>query len=159
MRPHEIFATMPPERAEALLRQLAEKSPEMFRQVVGAAAASMKSRPQYLMKQPFDKRAAAVRRCLSRVAASPVAEEMLAVYFLECRPELLTEWLDQIGLEHEDGILKGDEAPPEPDAAELTKHVGDYRGKDDDPDRDLLLRAFAAQTSIEWPGLEAALAD
>ena len=28
-----------------------------------------------------------------------VAEEMLAVYFLECRNDLLTEWLDLLGLE------------------------------------------------------------
>lgn len=154
MRPHEIFASMTPEHAESVLKTLNEQSPGMFVQVVHAAAAGMKSRPQFLMKQPFPKRAAAVRRALSRVAAAPVAEEMLATYFLECKKELLGEWLDLIGLEHEEGALK-DANPSEPPQAEIEKHVASFRAKDEDPDRELLLQAFEAQSSIDWPQLQA----
>lgn len=154
MRPHEIFASMSPEHAEAVLHKLNEQSPGMFIQVVHAAAASMKSRPQFLMKQPFPKKASAVRRALARVAAGPVAEEMLAVYFLECRAELLGEWLDLVGLEHENGALK-EGNPTEPPQAEVEKHVASFRAKDDDSDRELLLQAFEAQSSIDWPHLRA----
>jgi hypothetical protein len=157
MRPHEIFASMSPERAEAVLQTLNEQSPGMFVQVVHAAAASMKSRPQFLMKQPFAKKAAAVRRALARVTAGPVAEEMLAVYFLECRAELLGEWLDLVGLEHEDGALR-DANPSEPPQAEIEKYVTSFRAKDDDADRELLLQAFEAQSSIDWPHLSALIA-
>ncbi len=156
MRPHEIFARMSPERAESFFEILAEKSPGMFMQAVHAAAGAMKSRPQFLLKQSFPKQAAAVRRAFSRVAAGTVAEEILATYFLECRSEVLTDWLDRIGLEHEDGILK-DGNPPQPSEADLQKHVSAYRGKDRDPDRELLLQAFAAQSSIDWPALSALL--
>ncbi len=156
MRPHEIFAAMSPERAEAVLGSLAKQSPALFLQAVHAAAAAMNSRPQYLMKQPFAKRVTAVRRALSRVAAGAVAEEILAVYFLECRKELVAEWLDLIGLEHEEGVLKQSNPPPPPEA-ELNEHVGIFRTAADDPDRELLLQAFAAQTSIEWPALSALL--
>ncbi len=157
MRPHEIFAAMTPERAEAVFAVLEEQSPAMFAQAVHAAAAALKSRPKFLMKQPLAKKAAAVRRTLARVAANPVAEEMLAIYFLECRKEVLAEWLDLLGLEHEEGALKEAE-PRQPDSADLTKLVETFRAKDDDPDRELLLLAFAAQTSIEWPALDALLA-
>jgi hypothetical protein len=157
MRPHEIFAAMPPEHAEAFFGRLADESPAMFSQAVQAAAIALKSRPRFLMKQPLPKRVAAVRRALARVAAGPVAEEVLAVYFLECRKDMLAEWLDAIGLEHEDGVLAAD-APPSPDRATLEKVVGDFRGRDDDPDRTVLLHAFAAQSAIDWPALDALLA-
>jgi hypothetical protein len=156
MRPNEIFASMKPEHAEAFFGRLAKESPAMFSQAVYAAAIALKSRPQFLMKQPMPKRAAAVRRALARVSSAPVAEEILAVYFLEGRKEVLTQWLDQIGLKHEEGVLE-ESAPSQPDEAELKKHAEAYLAIDDDPDRDLLLRAFAAQSSIDWPGLEALL--
>ena len=35
--------------------------------------------------------------------------------------------------------------------------VDDFLGADDDPDRDLLLRAYAAQAAVEWPALDARL--
>ena len=154
MRPHEIFAAMSEEQSESFFQRLADESPMTFTQAVAGAAAAMNSRPQYLFKQPMPKRVAAVRRALSRVAAKPLAEEILAVYFLECRKEFLTQWLDQLGLEHEDGVL-ADSAPECPDAEKLKKEVESYRGLDDDPDRELLLRAFASQSAIDWPALDA----
>jgi hypothetical protein len=156
MRPHEIFAAMSPEHAEKFFAGLAEKSPAMFAQSLHAAAAALKSRPQYLTKQPMAKRAAAVRRVMSRVSSAPVAEEMLAVYFLECREDLLVEWLDLVGLKHEKGALE-EASPAEPAEAELDTHVKAFREKDEDPDRELLLQAFAAQASIDWPVLDGLL--
>lgn len=154
MRPHEIFAAMPPEQSETFFARLAEESPLTFTQALAGAASAMNSRPQYLLKQPMAKRVATVRRALSRVAAKPLAEEILAVYFLECRKELLTQWLDQLGLEHEDGVLEQSE-PESPEPDQLEKDVEVFRGQDDDPDRELLLRAFASQSAIDWPALDA----
>jgi hypothetical protein len=156
MRAHQVFAAMEPAHAETVLRAIAEHSPAVGAQAVAVAAAAMNARPVYLRKQPFPKRAAAVRRALARVSASEMAEEILAVYFLECRKALLLEWLGHIGLEHEDGALKED-APPQPDEASLRDAVATFRGADDDPDRELLLRAFAAQTTVDWPALDALL--
>jgi hypothetical protein len=101
-----------------------------------------------------------VRRALARVAASDVAEELLAVYFLDCRKELLVEWLDAVGLEHEEGSLKAD-SPACPEPARLDAALERFRGAakpDGDAgdrfERELLLRAFAAQTAVDWPALE-----
>jgi hypothetical protein len=156
MRSFQVFARMTPDQATAMLRGLNEKVPVMFTQAVHAAAAALKSRPVFLMKQPFEKRAAAVRRTLARVAANDVASEILAVYFLECRKELLIEWLDLLGIEHEEGTLAEDE-PAAPEDAKLDEAVAAFRAADDDPDRELLMQAFAAQEAIEWPSLDAQL--
>jgi len=157
MRAYQVFAAMEPAHAEAVLATLAEKAPAATAQAVAIAAATMNARPQYLRKQPPSKRAAAVRRALARVKANDMAEEMLAVYFLECRKELLAEWLGLVGLEHEDGILQ-DDTPAAPSAADLKAAVDKFRSADDDADRLLLLRAFAAQTSIDWPDLDVLIA-
>ena len=43
--------------------------------------------------------------------------------------------------------------------AKLTKATKAFRTKDDDADRELLLAAFAAQSSIDWPDLDALLGE
>jgi len=154
MRSFQVFAAMSQEQAADLLHVLNEKAPGVYVQAVAAASAAMKARPVYLMKQPAAKRAQAVRRALSRVSANIVAGEILAVYFLECRKDLLVSWLDTIGLEHEDGGLAED-APPQPDKKKLDAAVDTFLAVDEDPDRRLLLAAFAAQDAIEWPDLDA----
>lgn len=154
MRSFQVFAAMTPEQATVMMTSLKEKVPGMFTQAIAAAAAAFKARPVYIARQPIEKQAASVRRALSRVSASAFAEELLAIYFIECRKELLVEWLDSIGIEHEDGTLTEDE-PKQPTKAALGKAVKAFRAVDDDPDRDLLLAAFAAQSSIDWPELEA----
>jgi hypothetical protein len=157
MRNYQIFGSLSEEHALRLMRTLAEKSPGVFAQALAAASAALRARPVYLQRQPFEKRAAAVRRALARVASEPVAGELLAVYFLDCRKELLVEWLDALGLEHEEGILSAD-APAQPPVAELRDTVAKFLAVDPDPDRRLLLAAFAAQAAIDWPELEALLA-
>ncbi|MBW2291158.1 MAG: hypothetical protein JRG94_02480 [Deltaproteobacteria bacterium] len=154
MRAFQIFAAMDPERAESFFRAIAEKAPGSFTQAVYAAATVFKSRPNFVIKQPFPKRAAMVRRALARVSSNPVAEEMLAIYYLECRKDILIEWLDALGIEHEEGSLKEDN-PVEPAADKLELTIKEFCGKDDDLDRGLLLKAFASQPVINWPVLDA----
>jgi hypothetical protein len=43
---------------------------------------------------------------------------------------------------------------PTPPDAELREKVARFRAADGDEDRELLLRAFAAQTAIRWPVLD-----
>ena len=153
MRSFQVFAGMQKDHAERMLRKLSQTVPPVFREAVDAAALASKSRPTYLRGRPFDRRAEAVRRALSRVAGNPLADEILAVYFLECRKELLLEWLDVAGLAHEDGALEDDE-PAQPEEADLRSAVEKFLGGDDDEDRPLLLRAFAAQQAVDWPLLD-----
>jgi hypothetical protein len=156
MRSYQVFAAMSPDRSQAVLHKLSDQVPQMFKQALIAASASMSARPVYLQRQPFEKQAQAIRRALSRVAANAIAEELLAVYFLECRKELLIEWLDALGIEHDEGSLNED-TPETPSSATLKKAHDKFCAVDDDDDRQLLLSAFAAQSAIDWPDLESLL--
>ncbi|MEZ4333998.1 MAG: hypothetical protein R3F35_19770 [Myxococcota bacterium] len=154
MRPHQIFAAMSQEKCGRIMEKIAEQSPEAVKQTVAAAAIALKFRPQFLLKQPVEMRVSSVRRALSRTSANALAEELLAVYFLKCRLDLLGEWLDLVGLEHEEGILKADVVPSPPED-ELREKVARFLGAGADDDRPLLLEAFAAQTAVQWPVLDA----
>ncbi|HIL80276.1 MAG: hypothetical protein ABGX04_00055 [Myxococcales bacterium] len=156
MRPHQIFSAMSPEDSERIMARILEEAPDVFRQTVAAAAAALKFRPQYLQKQPVAKRVAAIKRSMARPSASPLAEELFAIYFLKCRIELLTQWLDLLGLKHEDGILTDDDVNC-PEAAELEKKVAEFRSSNDE-DCELLLQVFAGQAAIDWPALDALIA-
>jgi hypothetical protein len=153
MRAYQVFAWLPPERAAGLFSTLREKAPAAFQQALAVASGALKARPVYLAKQPFEKQAEAARRALSRVVANLVAEEVLATYFLECQRELLVEWLDTLGIAHEQGSL-AEERPAEPPAHALRRSLDAFRAKDADWNRELLLRAFIAQEAIDWPELE-----
>ena len=165
MRPFEIFRAMAPEQALHFCRGLSDSAPASYAQALALAGAAMRARPVFLKKQPFERRAEAIRRALARVASNELAEEFLAVYFLECRNGLLVEWLDGLGIAHEDGVLSDAEIAA-PEDVMLRKAVETFRGDDgteeptpgDAADRRLLLYAFAAQSSIEWPTLDELLA-
>ncbi len=154
MRSYQVFLEMTPERAAQVMAVVMEKSPAVYTQAVAATSAAMNARPKFLMRQPPEKRADMVRRTLARVRANDLAEEVLAAYFLEGRKELLIEWLDLVGLEHEDGVLK-DENPGPPPRKRLEEAVASLLRGDGAEDRKLLLRAFAAQSAIDWPDLAA----
>ncbi len=158
MRSFQVFAAMSPDESESFFARIQESAPAIFAQSIHAASTALKTRPAFMMKQPFAKQASAVRRALSRVAGNPLADETLAMYFLEVRKELLVEWLDTAAVSHEDGALTED-APPEPDPKKLRDAVSGFRKADDDGDRELLLRAFAAQASIAWPVLDELIAE
>ena len=156
MRSHQVFVQMTSERAAEVMGVLMEKSPAVYTQAVAATSAAMNARPKFLMRQPAAKRADMVRRTLSRVRANDLAEEVLAAYFLDARRELLTEWLDSVGLEHDKGILQV-EHPPSPAKEQLEQATLSFLKGEEVEDRKLLLRAFAAQSAIDWPDLNAAV--
>jgi hypothetical protein len=156
MRAHQIIAGMSPEAFERVMESLRAEAPEAIQSTTVAAAAVLKFRPKFLLKQPPKKRLGSIKGAMSRLNANHLAEELLAVYFLKCRLPLLTEWLDLMELEHEEGILTQEEVPcPEADA--LESKVATFRGADDDPDRELVMRVFSAQSAIDWPALDALL--
>lgn len=158
MRSNEIFAGMSSEEAVVFLEGMRADAPDVANLALGAAAEAFRLRPEFLKRQPRQRQAEWMRRALGRTIGAPLAEEVLATYFLDYELELLTELLDGLGVEHEEGRLSH-EGPPPPDTKDLEKAVAAYRKGADPQKRELLLRSFAAQSSIEWPELEALLGE
>jgi hypothetical protein len=156
MRSNEIFARMSPEAALAFLEEVQKEAPAVADIALSAAAGAFRLRPVFLRRQPRKRQAEWVRQALSRNAMAAVAEEVLAEYFLEYHGDLLGEWLDALGLEHDKGVLKVD-APACPKPDDLARIVAEFRKGAEPARRELLMRAFAAQSAIDWPDFEALL--
>jgi hypothetical protein len=157
MRSNEVFSRMSPEAAQDFLEELLESDPATATVVLNAVSGAFKLRPKFLQSQPRAKQAEWMRKVLGRRASATAAEEILASYFLsEPRIDLLTELLDALGIEHEQGQL-AQENPPCPAGKTLEKALKKFLEGESPERRRLLLEAFAAQSAINWPALEALL--
>ena len=156
MRSNEIFSRMTPAEALEFLEEIREQAPDVARIALSAASQAFKLRPQFLRRQPRARQAEWVRKALGRAMMASAAEEVLAEYFLEHKNDLLTELLDALGVGHKEGRLT-DANPECPKPETLDQALKKFRAVQDSERRELLLRAFAAQTSIDWPDLEARL--
>ncbi|MFI5314873.1 MAG: hypothetical protein ACHQ6T_04175 [Myxococcota bacterium] len=156
MRSNEVFSQMTPDAALAFLDELHREAPKVEEIALSAAAGAFRLRPVFLRRQPRKRQSEWMRQALSRASFAAVAEELLAEYFLEHHSQLLGELLDALGLEHEKGVLKGDRSAC-PEKSALQAAVAKFRAGENAARRELLLRAFAAQSSIDWPDLEALL--
>jgi hypothetical protein len=153
VRSNEIFARMTPAQAQAFLADLRQEAPTVGQMALAVAANSFRLRLEYLRRQPRAKQAEWLRKALARSAMAGAAEEILAEYFLGHHKALLIEWLDAIGIKHEDGVLT-DPAPACPDLETLQRAVEAFRRGDNPERRNLLLAAFASQSAIDWPALD-----
>lgn len=143
---------MSAEESQAFLGRLKDEAPAVARLALGAAADAFKLRPAFLKKQPRARQAEWMRRALGRNIGAAIAEEVLATYFMDHRSELLVELLDTLEVAHEDGTLN--DKPDCPAKKKLQEAVKKFRAGEDAETRELLLLAFTAQSSIEWPPLE-----
>jgi hypothetical protein len=157
MRSNEVFSRMSPAQASAFLEEVKREAKPVAQLALGATAQAFRLRPEFLRRQPKQRQADWMRRALGRTIGAPIAEELLATYFLEHHLELLKEWLTLVGVEHEEGQIKSEKLePPAPGA--VRDAVAKFRKSDQPERRELLLAAFAAQAAVNWPELEAQLA-
>jgi hypothetical protein len=153
MRSNEVFAWLGPERTRKLLEALSDQAPGAAAVGLASAAEAFRLRPQFLRRQPMEKRAEWMRRALSRRSSAAAAEQVLSEYFLSAHRPLLVELLDELGLKHDDAELE-EASPPCPDVKKLRKVVKDFVKGEEPELREFLLRAFAAQSAIDWPTLD-----
>jgi hypothetical protein len=156
MRSNEIFSRMTTEQAAAFLDEVKREAVPVAQMALVAAAQAFRLRPQFLKKQPPLRQAEWMRKALGRTVGAPLAEEVLATYFLEHHVGLLKEWLDLLGIPHEEGQIQA-ESLDNPGKERIETAVSKFRQGDQAERRELLLRAFAAQSAVDWPELEALL--
>ena len=143
---------MTSEESLKFLTTLREDAPDVAKMALSAAAGAFKLRPEFLRRQPRTRQAEWMRRALGRNIGAAIAEEVLATYFMDHRSELLIELLDALEVEHEDGTLT--QTPDCPPKKKLKSAVVKFRAGKDPESRELLLLAFASQSSIDWQALD-----
>src|SRR3954469_14969283 len=92
------------ERVAAATRFFEEPSQEVYGSALGAIVKARHLRPQVARSMPVEEQARALASVLD--PGEPVAASLLVALHLGDRRDMLTTFLDAVGLPHEDGILK-----------------------------------------------------
>lgn len=143
-----------------MIRLLTELSAERFTTIYESLPAEMSAafdpaiarvlnaRLPKIRKTPVAMRAKALRAYLMRERDEDVAGDILRAYFLGPRLELVTDFLDGVGVKHEKGEVE-DES--EPDGGRVPATIDAVLETHDRADLGLYLQIAAAQ----WPEVEA----
>jgi hypothetical protein len=113
-------------------------------------AKALKFRPQSIRKLPMVQRARRAKSILESTVNSELTYELFGSYLMKTRKDLITDFLDATGVEHEDGMLSGDLAEQQPSPDKIGSAVKDLDGRFDPEDVTLYL-AICAQ---HWPSID-----
>jgi len=107
-------------------------------------------RPAYLEKRSKQQRA-------SLMAQGGLPEEtalqVLMSYHLSARAEMLSQFLDELGIEHEEGLIENDTGSEGPDQQALEKAVASLEESYDEADVQLYLKTLTASDATAWGDL------
>jgi hypothetical protein len=147
-----IWAGMSDEIAATVLADVKRESPDMYREAVATAAGSLKMRPQMLRQQPVPRQAATIRRALTQVTQQDLGAHLLIEWLTKSQKTMLSQFLDDLGIAHEEGMVK-EGLGPEPEPATLEAAIGRLRDTFPPEHVRVYLSAFSVITADEWERL------
>jgi hypothetical protein len=153
-----IWSGMSDELAATVLREVRAESIDLYRQALGTAAGALRMRPQVLQQQPAPRQAAAIRRSLLQVGREELGAHLLVTWLTTRHKPMLTQFLDDLGIAHEEGTIKEDTGK-EPEEEKLRAAVTRLRGSFDPEHVRIYLQAFLVITAPEWERLHALIDD
>ena len=153
LRPSRLWKRMPePMRRMASAAMWTDKeSAEQQAEAVAAIAKQMKFRPKSVQALAPDRKA----RYLASIAAVPetLAARLLVSYHLAHQRPMMTEFLDALGIAHDNGLIT-EEHLQAPDPAKLAEAVRRLRDTHAPDAVRLYLSTLAGQDPETWGGLE-----
>jgi len=157
MSPTDIFAQMPESTATSMLSDLFENEKPLFKNLVESLAKQRKLRPVFIERKPRAERFAWIKDALGRRLSLPVAANLLQLWLVSRHSAMLCDFLDSLGIKHEDNGTV-DNIPPQPEKAALEGAVNALLEKYDPSIVAVYLHAFQALDDTGWPLLEGIIA-
>lgn len=156
MLAYQIFQTMPTALAATLFTYLRKEERESYKGVVQQLAEQQKMRPVFITKQSPDKQLTLLTAACSRKPAEQIAMQVLEVWLMRGRQEMLIDFLDRMNIKH-DGAGMVEKFPEVMDPALLSKTLTAMR--DTYPAGEVALYLYVLQEQQEggWPELSALL--
>lgn len=158
-QPHEIVARFSPALTEQLFAFLYDKERKLYRATIESLAKQRNFRPVFVEKMPAPKRHTWMKEQLGKVTNGAVAAHVLQIFFVGGHSALLCDFLDALGIKHDDnGTIE--ELPPAPDKEAVKKAVDAVMEKHDPALVTAYLHTFQALDDAGgWPSLEELLAE
>lgn len=147
-----IWGGMSDETAATLLGEVKRETPDLYREALATTAASFRMRKDTLGQQPLPRQAGAIRRALTQVTQQELGARLLIDWLGKTQQPMLSQFLETLGIEHEDGMVK-DGVGPEPEPATLRAAIDGLEAAFPPDHVRVYLQAFAAITANEWEHL------
>jgi hypothetical protein len=103
---HELLGFMSPSLANDILNWTYEAERATYKATLQAVADARKLRPVFLERQPRLQRHATMVAALNRPQLEMVAGTLLRTWLVKKYKDMLVDFLNALGLEHEDGVVE-----------------------------------------------------
>lgn len=156
MKAHQLVAALSPALQQEILGYIQTETKEAFRTALFQVGASRKLRPQYFDSKSRTERIDWLLGYLKQKAFDGVAEQLLQLWLLKAKVEMLTQFLDAADIKH-DGKGQVDDLPETLDAKQVEAGI-EAMLKDNPAEQvALYLHLFQQQKPEGWPAIAEAL--
>ena len=159
MSPSRLWKNLTPDQraiaAEAFWRDDQGDVEVQHAEAVFAIARRMNFRAKSIVALPLERRAKLLAQ-LPDITDSVATRALIAYHFVAQR-DLMSAFLDALGIAHERGLIK-DETVPAPDQDKLSAAITSVRAQFPAQDVEIYLRTLAALDPETWTHVEATLA-
>ena len=150
MRAHQIFQEISPGLARDIFHYLRTEQKEVYATAVGALAAQRKLRPVFVTKKRPEEQYVWLHKIAQLKFADGIGENILQMWLLKARKEMLVTFLDEAGIAH-DGDGGVDDLPEELDGVKVKAAVDKLLAGHPAEEVALYLHLFQQQRSEGWP--------
>ena len=152
MKAHQIIAAISPSLQQEIFNYLQKETREAFNTALFQVGAGRKLRPQYFARKTPAERVTWLLTWLKIKPFDGVAEQLLQLWLLKAKPEMLTAFLDAAEIKH-DGKGQVDELPETLGDNAVAAGV-DAMLKDHPAEHvSVYLRIFQLQRKDGWPAV------
>ena len=132
-----------------------EKEKPVYKATLSAVADARKVRPVFLQRQPRTQRHQGMLDTLSKPRLDLAASTLLRTWLLKEKKSLLVDFLNALGIEHEDGVV--DDLPESVEESKLRDAVDQILAKYPHEVVAVYLNAFSGINETNWPTLKTML--
>lgn len=158
MKAHEIFAHLPRERADEIFSYLLANDKPFYKASIESLAQQRKLRAVFILRKTPPERHAWMHDVLSKKLSNAISAHILQAWLVGGHPALLCDFLDALGIPHEENGTV-DKLPPPPEKETLRKAVDVIVEKHGQPLAAIYLQCFQALEDTGWTVLDEMLAE
>lgn len=151
MTAHEMFQKMPSDLGQSIVGWLRDSERDVFRTAITSLAQQRKLRPVFVTRKPRTEQAAWLVEQLKMRGNEAVGENLLQIWLMKGRSDMLSSFLDAIGVAHDGkGGIDGD-IPAELDPAKVKAGAAALLEKFPAGEVAVYLNLFQLQQIGGWP--------
>lgn len=153
MKAYQIFQTIRPELGRHLFQDLRDNHRDVYKSVLSSLASKRRLRPVFIQRKPASKQIDWLVKTCGLKPVNDVAEHMLQVWLLRSQKDMLIQFLDILGVEHDDDGTVED-LPDELDDEKLKTAIDSLLADHPRENVALYLHVFQLQQPGGWDNLQ-----